>query len=149
MSVTVRHATIEDLDQVVGLFDAYRQFYGQPSDLALARSFLTERFERQESVVLVAIDSSSRAVGFTQLYRSFSSVQAARIFILNDLFVAPEARREGVAVILLSEAAEVARALGAVRLTLSTALTNDKAQRLYESQGWKRDDAFCHYGLEL
>lgn len=149
MSVTVLRATIGNLDQVAPLFDAYREFYGEPSDLAVARSFLKERFQQKESIVLLAIDDSGHAVGFTQLYPSFSSVRAARIYILNDLFVALEARGGGVAVLLLSEAAEVARGLGAVRLTLATAVTNHTAQRLYETQGWKRDDAFFHYDLEL
>ena len=92
---TVQRATIADLDALVPLFDGYRVFYAQPSDPALARRFLDERLRRDESVILIARDDgdeSGAALGFTQLYPMFSSVRAARTWILNDLFVAPAAR---------------------------------------------------------
>ena len=89
------------------------------------------------------------AVGFTQLFPSFSSVSAARIFILNDLFVSPEARRRSVGSLLLDAAARFGREVGAVRLTLSTEVTNDKAQALYEREGWKRQTEFYSYDLVL
>jgi ribosomal protein S18 acetylase RimI-like enzyme len=151
-AVTTRLATERDLDRVAPLFDAYRQFYGQPSDVALARRFVSERLREAESVVLLAESDdggTTSALGFTQLYPSFSSVSAARIWILNDLFVAPEARGRGVARGLLDAARAHAERTGARRLVLSTARTNAAAQRLYESTGWVRDDAFLHYALEL
>ncbi|MDA3858006.1 MAG: GNAT family N-acetyltransferase, partial [Roseovarius sp.] len=88
-------------------------------------------------------------VGFTQLFPSFSSVSASRTFVLNDLFVVPEARRKGVAQALLAKAVQVGRALGVASLSLSTARANEQAQKLYESQGWKQDDFFLHYSLAL
>jgi GNAT superfamily N-acetyltransferase len=94
-SITVRQATIFDLDLLIPLFDLYRQFYRRPSDPDLARRFLRERFEHNESIVFLAMLGNDAAVGFTQLFPSFSSAAAARIFILNDLFVLPEARRMG------------------------------------------------------
>ena len=148
MSIGIRRAREEDLEPLVSLFDAYRQFYGQPTDLRLARSFLEERFQRQESLVLVS-ERSGSLLGFVQLFPSFSSVSARRSFILNDLFVVPEARRLGVARALLHEAAQLGRSLGAVRLSLSTAKTNHAAQALYASLGWTRDEVFLHYTLSL
>jgi ribosomal protein S18 acetylase RimI-like enzyme len=147
--LNVRKATVVDVDAIAPLFDAYRQFYGKAADLGLARRFIAERLERQESIVFIAETNVGGAVGFTQLYPSFSSARAARIYILNDLYVRPDARRLGVGRQLLQAAAEFGRASGAVRLSLSTALTNTPAQKLYESMGWKRDDAFCEYGLTL
>jgi GNAT superfamily N-acetyltransferase len=149
MSIAVRYATIEDLEQLAPLFDGYRQFYGQASDLRLAAEFLSERFRHQESLILVAVATSGTLVGFTQLFPSFSSVRASRTYVLNDLFVAPDARRQGVARMLLAKAADTARALGAIRLSLSTARSNEEAQKLYESQGWKRDEVFLYYALAL
>src|SRR5262249_21395141 len=130
------------------LFDAYRRFYELPGDLALAERFIRDRLTNDESVVFLA-EEDGVALGFTQLYPSFSSGAAARIFVLNDLFVVPEARKTGVGSALLDAAAEFGRANGAVRLTLSTRLANAAAQSLYESQGWERDREFCHYKLEL
>ncbi len=147
--VTVRHATIFDLDMVAPLFDAYRQFYRKPADLALARKFLLERFQNGESVVFVAIGAGGGALGFVQLFPSFSSGAAARILILNDLFVAPDARRVGVGRLLLRAAANFGKAAGAVRLTLSTEMTNKNAQALYEAEGWKLQTDFCVYNLAL
>jgi ribosomal protein S18 acetylase RimI-like enzyme len=84
-----------------------------------------------------------------QLYPSFSSVRAARIYVLNDLFVALACRQRGVARALLAEAASFGQAVGAARLELSTALTNLPAQRLYESLGWRKDTQFLHYQLPM
>jgi GNAT superfamily N-acetyltransferase len=149
MSFQIRQATIHDLDTLVPLFDAYRQFYGQPADPVRARDFLGARFAHHESVILLASDSEGAGLGFVQLYPLFSSVRAARVYLLNDLFVCATARRQGVAAALLRAAADEARALGAVGLSLSTARDNVPAQALYESLGWQRDHAFCEYSLTL
>jgi GNAT superfamily N-acetyltransferase len=114
----------------------------------LALAFVRERLERSESTIFVA-RLGGRAVGFTQLYPSFTSTGAARIFILNDLYVAPEAEGRGVATALLEAAGVFARSEGAVRLRLSTNLDNHRAQALYERWGWARNDAFLMYELPL
>ncbi len=147
MSITVRQATIHDLDLIAPLFDGYRQFYGQPADIGAAQRFLRERFQHHESVVLLAVNETGEGAGFVQLYPLFSSVRAARTYLLNDLFVAPASRRRGVAAALMHEAVDYARAVGAVGMSLSTAHTNAAAQRLYESLGWKRDEQFRGYSL--
>ncbi len=148
MAHIIRQATVRDLEQLVPLFDSYRQFYGRASDLRAAREFLLARFNNDESTVFIAHEDK-RAIGFTQLYPSFSSISLARIFILNDLFVYEQARRKGVASSLMSAAVKFAIALGAARLSLSTAITNDAAQALYQSAGWKRDDQFLVYDLAI
>jgi GNAT superfamily N-acetyltransferase len=147
--VVVRQATASDLDLLTPLFDAYRQFYRKPHDLALARKFLLERLERNESTIFLAMAENDSALGFIQLFPSFSSASAARIFILNDLFVRPDARRMGVGSLLLAAAAAFGRTAGAVRLTLSTEVTNEAAQRLYETEGWTRQTEFYVYNLAL
>jgi ribosomal protein S18 acetylase RimI-like enzyme len=138
----------EQVGLVAPLFDAYRQFYGRPPDPDGARRFLAERLGRGESVVLAVVEGG-RALGFTQLYPSFSSVSMRPVWILNDLFVAPDARGRGVGGRLLRAAREHALRTGAARLALATAVTNTKAQALYERDGWRRDTAFLHYEYEL
>ena len=145
-SIEVRQASPADLDLLVPLFDAYRQFYRQPGDPERAGRFLRERLEHNQSVVLLAFEGSA-AVGFTQLYPSFSSGAMARIFILNDLFA--HARRRGAGSALLHAAAEFGRNAGALRLVLSTEVANITAQSVYERLGWKRDTLFCVYQLAL
>jgi ribosomal protein S18 acetylase RimI-like enzyme len=147
--ISTARATLADLDALAPLFDGYRVFYGKPSDLPTARAFLQERLANNESVIFLARDADGSALGFTQLYPCFSSVSARRLWILNDLFVAPEARRLGVAKALLQRAREHGQQTGVVRLTLQTAHDNSKAQALYESLGWVRQEGMYEYALEL
>jgi ribosomal protein S18 acetylase RimI-like enzyme len=146
----VRQAGRSDAERVAPLFDAYRQFYEQPSDLALARAFIAARLEREESVIFLA-ERDGRPVGFVQLYPLFSSTAARprRLWLLNDLYVAPEARGSGVARALMQRARRLAEETDAVGLELATAHTNVAAQRLYESLGWRRDEKFPRYELAL
>jgi GNAT superfamily N-acetyltransferase len=149
MRFSIRQATVHDLDTLVPLFDGYRQFYQQPSDPERGRRFLAERFAHHESVILLASDEQGAGLGFVQLYPLFSSVTATRMYLLNDLFVAADARRHGVAKSLMTAAVELARKLGAASMTLATALDNTSAQTLYESLGWRRAPGFCEYVLVL
>jgi ribosomal protein S18 acetylase RimI-like enzyme len=144
----VRRADPADLDALAPLFDAYRRFYEQPGDVALASDFLHDRLERGESVIFVA-EADRQLLGFCQLYPTWCSVAAARIFVLYDLFVDDGVRRAGVGRQLMRAAQDFAREAGAVRLDLSTARTNARAQALYESLGWRRDDVYLTYSLSL
>jgi ribosomal protein S18 acetylase RimI-like enzyme len=143
-------ATMVDLDAVAPLFDAYRQFYHCPPDLPLARRFLTERLQGGDSTIFLARDESG-ALGFVQLYPLFtsSSPVPGRLWLLNDLFVAPAARGRGAGRALLERARRYAEETGARGLFLQTARDNLTAQRLYESLGWQRDDLFLVYELAL
>lgn len=140
-NIEVRQAVLADLDDLAVLFDDYRQFYECQSDLQAAKAFLEARISHGESSLFIAHDGAS-PVGFAQLYPCFSSVSMARTFILNDLYVRPQARRKGVARRLLVAAEQFGAALGAARLTLTTAITNEAAQALYVAAGWKRDEKF-------
>lgn len=132
------------------LFDAYRIFYGQSSNLELAEKFLFDRLSTDESVILFCRQSSGGSpAGFTQLYPSFSSTSAGRIWILNDLFVSPAFRRLGVARVLIRAAHDHARATGALEVVLSTAHTNKAAQALYESIGYRQDTEFRTYSFAI
>jgi GNAT superfamily N-acetyltransferase len=140
--------TTKEIALVAPLFDAYRQFYGQAADLEGARQFLVDRLQRGESVIFAVIENGT-ALGFTQLYPSFSSVSMRPIRILNDLYVVGEARRRGVGAQLLTAATDHASQTGAARLVLSTAVDNIDAQALYERLGWQKDTAFLQYEFEL
>ena len=150
MNSTAIHTAIpEDAALIAPLFDAYRQFYGQPADADAALAFITARLERGESVILLARRPDGSALGFCQLYPSFCSVLAAPIYVLYDLFVAPDARRLGVGRALLLAAEAHARATGHARMDLTTARNNLRAQALYESLGWVRDEVFLTYARHL
>lgn len=138
-------ANLEHLDALAVLFDGYRQFYQQKSDMAGAKAFLRERFRQGDSVIFIAMLNGT-TVGFTQLYPSFSSVSMKRLWILNDLFVAQVARKRGVGEALLEHARQFAVETDAKGLVLETAHDNYAAQNLYERMGWRRDESY-HYTL--
>jgi len=144
----VVQATEALLDEVAQMFDAYRVFYGQDSDPARARLFVSDRMSRRESVIFVAL-AEGKGIGFIQLYPSFSSVSTVQIWILNDLYVKPEARRSGAGKALMQHAANWAREHGAARLILETARDNAEAKALYATLGWSLEDAYDRYELEL
>lgn len=146
--LAITKASIENLQDAVRLFDAYRQYYGQPSDPERARRFLTERLAKGESVIFLAF-KNDHAVGFAQLYQSFSSLAMKPIWILNDLFVSPSGRGSGVGTGLLEQCKRLAVETGAKELILETMKTNITAQRLYETSGWKRDEIFYRYNLVI
>jgi len=83
-TISTRLATIVDLDAIAPLFNAYRQFYKQATDLPLSRRFIQERLQRNESVVLVAEAAAGKIVGFCQLYPTFCSVRAAHTYVLYE-----------------------------------------------------------------
>ena len=136
-----------DLDALALLFDAYRQFYGQSSDVPRARDWLRSRLRVGESVVLLA-KRGDVIVGFVQLYPMFSSVRTAKTWILNDLYVDAGARRSGVARSLLDAAAKFAREDGAAGISLETTQDNAAARGLYRAAGWN-EDATQWYSLSF
>lgn len=148
-SITTRIATLADLDAVAPLFDAYRQFYDQAPDAALAHAFIGERMRKDESAILLASTEEQGIVGFCQLYPSFCSVEAKPIYSLYDLFVIPEARRLGGGRSLLQAAEKLAAERGKARMDLTTARTNGQAQAAYESLGWVRDEVFYAYSKAI
>jgi len=133
------------VERIAPLFDQYRVFYEQPSDLELAGRFIQERLSGGDSVIYLAVDGADADVGFVQLYPTFSSVAARSTWILNDLFVLPGLRGKGIGRLLLERARELAINSGARGLALSTARDNVRAQGLYESFGFERDTRFYHY----
>lgn len=144
----VFQAGFEHLEEVSKLFDRYRIFYNQPSNIDAAKTFLQDRSQNSESIVFVA-RQNDRIVGFTQLYPSFSSVSMKRVWILNDLFVEEAYRQQGIAKSLMSAAENFARETGAVRIILDTQVSNLAAQSLYESLGYSKDEDSYHYTLWL
>lgn len=149
-TIRVRQAGPTDLEDLARLFDGYRQFYHQPSELPKVTRFLEDRLRNGDSFIFLGfLEAGLRPAGFVQLYPVFSSVTIGRALILNDLFVAPEFRGHGVARALLEQGAAFGRATGAKYLELATHESNAGAQRLYEGAGWVRETEFRHYELDL
>lgn len=144
----IRALEESDLPQLAILFDQYRVFYGQTSDVEAARAFLHQRLTRGDSAIIGAIVHDV-LVGFTQLYPTYTSVGLGRMWILNDLYVSADARRRGVGAALMHAAQEYAEITDARGLVLSTAVDNRKAQALYEKMGWNQDQDFYQYEFDI
>ena len=148
--IAIVRARPAERDVVAGLFDQYRVFYAQPSDIAAAQVFIGARLLAEDSAIFLARRrGSGQGLGFVQLYPSFSSVSMRKIWILNDLYVAPEARRIGVGRLLMDRARDFARATGALRLELATARSNAAAQALYRERGYVEDEVFLRFSLTV
>ena len=142
-----RTLTSPDLYALTALFDEYRQFYGQNTNIEAAGRFLTERFKNEDSYLIGAFQDEVLA-GFTQLYPSFSSVAMVPKLILNDMYVLESARRSGVAEALLNAANDLALENGVVSMVLATRLENSSARSLYEKFGWTEEKEFTYYNYE-
>ena len=144
MKMEIQQLTEETVIHISPLFNAYRMFYEQESNVEAATDFIKERLQNKESIIFAAkIDN--HYVGFTQLYPTFSSVAMKRAFILNDLFVIEEYRKNGVAKALMDTAFQFAIHQGARFITLETGANNTKAQALYEKMGMTIDNDVKHY----
>jgi len=149
MTISVKRATLENLDEISELFNSYRVFYEQDSNMELAATFISERMKNKESVIFYASNENGKALGFTQLYPTFSSVSARSFWILCDLYVSSSARRLGVGKKLMEAARIFAIENGSKGISLETAKSNVNAQALYESLGYKRNPDVYNYFLSL
>ena len=146
--ISIRLAGIDDLAALEELFSGYLAFYGRKYEVAAIRQFLGERISRKQSIVFIAW-SGDTALGFTQLYPAFASLSLKPSWILNDLFVVPDARGHGIAGSLMAAARQLATETDACEIFLQTARSNLKAQALYEKLHYQRDDEFLVYTLAI
>ncbi len=149
MKNKVRKATIDDIAQLAGLFDAYRVFYEKDSDKEGAEAFLTARILNNESEIFVAMDQIKTLTGFVQLYPIFSSTRMQRLWLLNDLFVKPEFRGQGFSIALIESAKTLCRNTNACGLLLETAKTNTIGNRLYPRTDFILDKDHNYYTWEV
>jgi ribosomal protein S18 acetylase RimI-like enzyme len=141
-------ACVTDYKKVAVLFNEYRVFYKQKSDIKAAERFIYERLHNKESVIFLALEEAE-AVGFAQLYPSFTSIGIKRITILNDLYVTEKTRGSGVGAALLQKVKEYGKQEEIDSIVLQTAKDNARAQHLYEKLGYQKDDHYFYYSLSL
>jgi len=152
-NIKIKQIGLTESHLVVGLFNQYRMFYKQFSDIGMAKAFIDERLQHNESIIFVAIDQDTeQLVGFTQLYPKYSSVRLSKNWILNDLYVDEVYRKQGIGEKLIKTAMEFAKTTGATFIQLETAVDNYTAQHLYENIGFEKqgnDEEFFLYKIAL
>ena len=139
-----------DLEELLPLMRAYCDFYevAPTDDALLVMSRLLIDDPEREGLQLIARDDDGRAVGFATIFWSWSTLSAARLGVMNDLFVAPEGRGGGYAEALIQACLERAREHGADTLSWSTAKDNYRAQAVYDRVGGKREE-WLDYSLPV
>ena len=139
----------EDLEDLLPLMRAYCDFYGvgPPDDALLRVSRALIADPRGEGEQLIARSPAGDGCGFATLFWTWSTLSAARIGVMNDLYVAPAVRGSGVAEALIDACRARARERGAARITWQTALDNERAQALYDRVGGRRSQ-WLDYDLE-
>ena len=139
--MTIERVTKTDLGELLPLMRAYCDFYEvAPSEdelLVIARALIAD--PEHEGVQLLARADDGRAVGFATIYWSWATTSAERIGVMNDLFVAPEARGTGVAEALIEACRAECAAHGAGKLTWQTAPDNVAAMKVYDRVGATRE----------
>ena len=146
MDIEIKKIKSSENDIVIELFDKYRMFYKQSSDIELARKYIKDRLEQNEAQVYVAFEKeNSKPIGFTLLYPKFSSVSATKNWHIGDLYVEIDHRKKGIGEILLSTALNFAKNEGANFISLNTAIDNYSAQKLYENFGFVKQEYLSGY----
>lgn len=146
--LNIRQATIHDLPKIVPIFHSYREYFKQQRDPIKVESFLFEKFEHLESVILIA-EQQSEVIGFAQLYPIFSSLTLQRVWLLNDFYIAEEFRNCGVGKQLFAKVKEFAMLTKSKGIELSVEHTNKKAWEFWERQGFNIDEEFRYYFYKL
>lgn len=139
-----RKAEIKDLNELSGLFDQYRVFYRKKTDFAGAKVFLAERLNAQDSEIFVA-DTDNGLAGFVQLYPLFSSTRMKKLWLLNDLFVSPAYRSQGVSIGLIEQAKKLVRESAACGMFLETEKSNLVGNNLYPKTGFSLNEGSNFY----
>ena len=145
----IQQLQIENLAQLVPLFDQYMVFYKKESAPSKYETYLRERIEKNEATVFIAYDESGQPIGFVLNYHSFSSTALGKIIVLNDLYVSETERKKGIGQNLIERTFELAKESGAVRVDLGTAKSNSVAQGLYEKIGFAKDTEFYSYSYSI
>jgi GNAT superfamily N-acetyltransferase len=143
-----RKARLNDLDLIAELFNDYRIFYEQTSDLKESKLFLKERLLNSDSEIFVCQNTDEELLGFVQLYPIFSSTRMKKLWLLNDLFVNPNYRGKGISIQLIECAKDLSRKTNSAGLILETSKSNIIGNKLYPQTGFELDKGHNYYSWE-
>ena len=143
--MTYRKATSNDVEHLSELFNAYRMFYQKASAIQSAKTFLEDRISNKDSEIFVAQNTTNKLVGFVQLYPLFSSTRMKKFWLLNDLFVHPEFRGNGISIGLIQKAKDLVLESKACGMYLETEKSNLIGNALYPKTGFELNTSVNFY----
>jgi GNAT superfamily N-acetyltransferase len=145
----IEPVTQEQFERVLPLVAAYQRFYEvEQIEDERNRAFFSRFLAPSDDGLLLGAWHVGELVGYACLYWHFTSLVPAETVLMNDLYVNPAGRRQGIGRALIEASAAVARERGAHHLEWVTAPDNETAQRLYDSTGAERS-AWIEYELGL
>ncbi len=142
MTITIQQTT--DPNDIIELFNSYRQFYNQPSDKETCKTYLQDRIKNDEIIIFFA-KKDGKPAGFVNIYKTFSSVSLKPVWTFNDLFVCQIFRRHGIANKLMAFTIQKAKENNIAHMQLETAQNNKISQTLYEQTGWEINEFLSYY----
>lgn len=143
--VTITTVSNSDLPELMPMLRAYCDFYEvSPPDEDLRTLALSLIGNPSEGIQLLARNERAEPLGFATIFWTWQTLYAARVGVLNDLFVLPAGRGKGTGRALIARGRELCRDRGAVKLVWETALDNETAQRLYDGIGATRSTWFTY-----
>jgi len=143
----IETVTAENLAEVLPLVAAYQQFYeATPDEERNRRHFGRFLEDHTQGILFLARGPDGAPWGMATLYFTNSSVRACVQCLMNDLYVVPQSRGQGVGRALIEHCREYARQRGYDAIVWTTAMSNATAQRLYDSLPSTRSE-WLHYRL--
>ncbi len=147
-NLIIKEAAVEDSEKVGEAFDLYRQFYKKAPDKIISIEYIKQRLTNKESTIFF-VEENNVCIGFVQLYVTFDSLELGKKVVLYDLFVRSERRKKGIGAMLMNASKDFAENNDITGIELSTAISNETAQSVYESLGYERDNEFYSYYLSI
>ena len=146
--VLIKKADLDHRAPLAQLFDHYRVFYKNQTDIEKARDFIRERITRKDSEIPACFNDEGIMVGFAQLYPLFSSTRMRKLWLLNDLYVEQHQRGPGYSKLLIEKAKELCRETNAAGLILETSKQNMIGNNLYPATGFVLDKEHNFYSWD-
>lgn len=146
--ITIRKANKKDIINLTTLFDNYRVFYENESDIENAKIFLFERLTHNDLIIFIAENAMDELMGFVQLYPIFSSTRMKRLWLLNDLYIKEKHRGKGISKDLIKASKQLCAETNACGILLETAKTNAIGNSLYEKSGFQLDNEHNYYSWD-
>lgn len=147
-NLEIKLATLAHRNELARIFQQYCLFYGTKPTLKACENFIQQRLNKSDSIIFLGFERQI-AIGFAQVYPSFSSVAMKPIWVLNDLFIEQESRQKGYATALLDTLEKFAKEKDIFSIKLATQKSNAKAKKLYQKLGYQLNTEFDFFSKSL
>lgn len=148
MTLTLRQATPDDADTMVRFIGELAAHARKPDAVEVTPDQLRAHLQGPEPAVLGLLAQwDERPVGLAVYFYNYSTWRGRQGIYLEDLYVAPEYRNQGVGAALMAGLAQLGRQRNCVRLEWAVLDFNTRGQAFYERLGAQRMNGWLTYRL--